>query len=94
MDANELIRFLLWAEQLQTPRLRLCEQVWDDMEHDFYHNPAFQTIGYDGNELGDDAPGQAGIRELVKQYNDWVERSKTPGKASPLAAVVVEYGDD
>lgn len=94
MDPNEFIRFLIWAEELQTPHVRLCEQQWDDLEGSFYHNPLFQTVGWDGNELGNDSPGQAGIRELVKQYNDWVERSKIPGKASPLTAVVMEHGDD
>lgn len=91
MDSNELLRFLIWCEELQTPRVRLCQQLPLD---EFEHNPIFQTVGWNDKDLGNDDPGQAGIRELVKQYNDWVERSKTPGKASPLTAVVVDHGDD
>lgn len=97
MDSRELIRFLLWAEQVSRPNIyRLCEHNANfefGTNHDEY-NPVFQTISYNGTPLGNDSPGQAGIRALVEEYNDWNERSKTPGKARELLSRIVDEDDN
>lgn len=97
MDSHDLIRFLMWAEQVSRPHVyRLCE--WHPQPHSEpesqEYNPVFQTVGYNGTPLGNDSPGQAGIRAMVEEYNDWNERSKTPGKARELLSRVVDEDDN
>lgn len=97
----ELIRFLLWCEQIERPRpLRLCEFVPNADRTVFLgedYNPIFQTIGWDGNIIGDDEAGQAGIKALVEAYNDWCSRLKE-NRAKPLLTAIDEgklaYSED
>lgn len=96
----ELIRFLLWCEQIERPRpLRLCEFIPDPdrvaLNEDY--NPVLQTIGWQGDVLGNDEPGQAGIKALVEAYNDWCSRLKE-NRAKPLLTAIDEgklaYSED